>query len=180
MTIDTHSDSVSIVTGQEGKRPESNADQMMTEHEDWQDIFTEFETSEEYQLSTTHQTVHPCIRELHLITSNIQHLETLLKHAPKTHYRLKLIQYAHSTQSLKPWRELIHELFPNADREAQVLRGLGEKSKYFRPGGSSLTFTGHAHCESVLTCLYSLLKHNEDISWVSNYDYLPPQVKFPR
>lgn len=72
---------------------------------------------------------------------------------------------------LKPWRDLIHGLFPNTDVEAKVLKALqeapGKQFAAFRAGGPDPVFQGHAHCEAVLGCLYSLTKRGEDISWVS-------------
>lgn len=77
-------------------------------------IWTEFETGQDQPSATGPWAgIHPCIRELRLITSNIEHLHALERGAPKSRFWFQVIQYAPSGQSLKPWRELIHEMFPN-------------------------------------------------------------------
>lgn len=167
--------------GQEVRRPERDEDETLTNDEDREeglDISTEFESGEEQQSSTTQSTlvpVHPCVLELRLITSNVQNIETLLQRAPKVRFRFEVIRYGRSKQSMKPWRELIHELFPDAGREAQVLRALceapGHKFDFFRPNGPDLKFKGQAHCEAVMACLYSLSKRGEDIGWVTNSQF---------
>lgn len=133
------------------------------------DIPTEFATGEE-QLSTT-PAAHPCILEMRLITSDIQNLDTLHARTPKAHYRCEVIRYARSGTSMKPWRELICELFPDHNRADEVLNTLcsaqGSRFDYFRPGAVELKFKGQTHCEAALACLFSLSKRDEDITWVN-------------
>lgn len=107
------------------------------------DISTEFETGENDPSSAVIQpAIHPCIVELRRVSSNIQHIKTLLQRVPKSRFRFEVIQYAPSGKMLKPWRDLIHELFRNTDVEAKVLKALqeapGKQFAAFRPGGPSL------------------------------------------
>lgn len=162
--------------------PEQMAVRQMEEEEEDAgfDISTEFETGEDQaSAAVTQPAIHPCILELRLITSNIQHLNTLLQRSPKSSFRFQVIQYARSDDTLKPWQELISELFPSKDLESDVLQALrnapGKKFNTFRPGGPVLKFKGQAHCEAVLGCLYSLSKRSEDITWVTT----PPCPSFP-
>lgn len=137
------------------------------------DFSTEFETGktgEEQASITTRDNTHPCILELRLISSNIQNLNTIISQAPRSCYRFRVIQYAPSGHSLKPWRDLIQELFPEQELRKNILQALADTSgrqfNCFRPGGPDLKFKGQAHSEAVLGCLFSLTKRGEDNTWV--------------
>lgn len=133
------------------------------------DISTEFETAEEPASATAPAPLlDPCIQELRLISSNLEHLNRVQLRAPKSRFRFQIIQYAPSGQALKPWPELIHELFPKQARAEQVIaRLLTEPGrKFLALRKPTLVFPGQAHCEAVLACLYTLSKRDEDISWV--------------
>lgn len=147
------------------------------------DIWTEFETGEDRQTDANSQpppVLHPWILELRLITSNVHQLKYLLGRLPlpkPLSFSFKVLHYGRSGPALKPWRELIHELFPNDDEEKEVLRNLenladnrNRKYKIFHSQGPELVFRGQSHCEAVLGCLYTLARkeHGEDISWVSH------------
>lgn len=154
------------------------------------DIGTEFETGEEYVpesgLQSTH-TSHPWILELRLITSNIYQLKTLLGWTPSrvlVTFSFQLIKYGRSGPLLKPWRELLHELFPISSEENDVLRALEKltdnrdsRYNFFCRNGPPLQFRGEAHCEEVLGCLYTLARTEPaaDISWVTNH--LSPPIR---
>lgn len=146
-------------------------------------IWTEFETGEDRQPDANSQpppVSHPWILELRLITSNVHQLKHLLGRLPlpkPLSFSFKVLHYGRSGQALKPWRELVHELFPNNDEEKEVLRNLenlagnrNRKYKIFHAKGPELVFRGESHCEAVLGCLYTLARkeHMEDISWVSD------------
>lgn len=138
------------------------------------DISTEFEG--QTSATTPLEDIHPCVLELRLVTSNIRHIETLLNRAPRSRFRFHVIQYAPSGQLLKPWRELVQELFPREALRKAILKTLedtpGDAFQYFRPGGPPLIFKGQAHCEAVLGCLFSLTKRDEDITWVPLHPHL--------
>lgn len=56
------------------------------------DILTEYDTGQDQRSSTvTPPPVHPCILELHLITSNIKHLKILLAQSLITTFDLQVI-----------------------------------------------------------------------------------------
>lgn len=141
------------------------------------DIPTEFETGEESIPTSDHP--HRCIRELRLAGSNIQNLNTIFNHAPRCRFRFQVIQYPPAGNSLKPWRHLVQELFPEPEVRNNVVQSLadlpGTKFAAFRPGGSDLKFEGQAHCVAVLGCLFSLTKRREDTTWV----ILIPACSFP-
>lgn len=134
------------------------------------DISTEYETGQDQRSSTTPLPVHPCVLELRLITSNIQHLITLLGKSPLKSFELQVIQYPRSDRRAKPWRDLVDELFPEKTVRDRVLHalieGTGWKFNIFRSDTPVPRFNGQAHCEAVLGCLYSLATRDEDISWV--------------
>lgn len=141
-----------------------------TENDMALDISTEFETGVEHESSASSDPTHPCILELRLASSNIQNISTIFKTAPRCHFRFQVIQYAPAGHSLKPWRNLIQELFPDQEDCKKIVQSLvdtaGRRFNCFRPGGPDLVFTGQAHCEAVLGCLFSLTKRIEDNSWV--------------
>lgn len=133
------------------------------------DISTEFETGEEQSSARAPAPViDPIIQELRLISSNLEQLNRLQVHSPKSRFRFQIIQYPPSGQSLKPWRELIHELFPHRSGAGKIIAALLAEPGYkFKPLRKPvLRFAGQAHCEAVLACLYSLSKSDADISWV--------------
>lgn len=79
-----------------GQEPEGECDDDEEEGEQLElDISTEFETSNEQQSPADPQaSLHPCILELRLITSNIQHLDTLHQQSTtKSDFRFEVIQY---------------------------------------------------------------------------------------
>lgn len=130
------------------------------------DISTEFETGDGQQSMAARDDIHPCVLELRLISSNIKNLKTIISQAPRSRFRFQVIQYPPSGHSLKPWRDLIQELFPQKELREKILQALTGQFKCFRPGGPALQFKGQAHCEAVLGCLFSLTKRGEDYSWV--------------
>lgn len=140
------------------------------DNDDALDIATEYETGVDRGIFT-HLTVHPCILELRLITSNIQQLETLLHRSPNAAFNIQIIQYARSDSRAMPWRDLINELFPQDEMRNRVLDALiGEpnpKFDMFRSNNPAPPFHGQAHCEAVMSCLYSVANRNMDISWVT-------------
>lgn len=152
------------------------------------EIWTEFETGEDRQTDANSQPPpvrHPWILELRLITSNVHQLKYLLGRLPlpkPVSFSFKVIRYGRAGQDLKPWRELLHDLFPNEVEEKEILRNLERFSgnrnpsyKIFRPNGTGVVFRGEAHCEAVLGCLYTLARNERaaDISWVSHLSPLP-------
>lgn len=146
------------------------------------DFGTEFETEEDPQLDTNfHQSpvLHATILKLRLITSNIHQLEHLLSRLPlrDMRFNFQVLQYGRAGQQLKPWSELVQELFPNSDEGHIIQRELEKRSGYrnsdfrmFRNNGSSMIFRGEAHCEAILGCIYTLARTRDtvDISWVSH------------
>lgn len=74
----------------------------------------------------------------------------------------------------RPLFEALAQPYPRAFPEQEVcervIQSLAEKPwcrfNCFRPGVPDLVFTGQAHCEAVLGCLFSLTKRIEDHSWV--------------
>lgn len=134
------------------------------------DIATEFETGIEQESTATSDHTHPCILELRLASSNTQNINTIFNQAPRCHFRFQVIQYAPAGHSLKPWRNLIQELFPQEEVCKRVVQSLvdtsGRRFDCFRPGGPDLVFTGQAQCAAVLGCLFSLRGRTEDHSWV--------------
>lgn len=146
------------------------------------DMWTEFETGEDRPTDPNSQPLpvpHPWILELRLITSNIHQLKHLLGRLPLREplsFSFQLIQYAKSDDRLKPWRELVQELFPNTDEGNDVLRALemlgsnrNRQYSMFRRNGPTIKFRGQAHCEAVLGCLYTLARSERttDIRWVT-------------
>lgn len=134
------------------------------------DISTEYETGQDQRSSTANPlSVHPCVLELRLITSNIQHLITLLGKLPLNSFELQVIRYPHSDRRAKPWRDLVDELFPEKTVRDRVLHALmngkGWKFNIFRSGTPVHQFNGQAHCEAVLGCLYGLATRDDDTSW---------------
>lgn len=166
--------------------PDNNSDntsQVAIEPEDDElagDVWTEFETGED-TTSQQPSMVHPWILELRLITSNIHQLQSLFRRLPLSEplsFSFQMLQSSKSGNDLKPWRALVHELFPNSDEESEVLRALeslgnnrNQKFSIFRANGPALEFRGQAHCEAVLGCLYTLARMDAatDISWVTSY-----------
>lgn len=148
------------------------SEQQEDKEDDRLDISTEYETGEELRSSTaTQPAVYPCLLELRLITSNIQHIMTLLRQPPTSCFDLQVIQYRRSDRRAKPWRDLIHELFPEEQDRDRVLEALlsepGWRFDIFRSAKPVPEFLGQAHCEAVLGCLYSLATRGEDIPWVT-------------
>lgn len=145
--------------------------QHLEEEVDRLDISTEYETGEDQRPSTaTPLPVHSCVLELRLLTSNIQHLITLLGKSPFKSFELQVIQYPRSDRRAKPWRELLDELFPDKTVRDQVRHALIDRTDWkfdmFRSDAPVAEFKGQAHCEAVLGCLYSLATRGDDISWV--------------
>ncbi|KAL0630892.1 hypothetical protein Q9L58_010256 [Maublancomyces gigas] len=136
------------------------------------DILTEFETGEEHwsAISPT-PGMHPFIQELRLISLNNEDLNVLHQSAPKSWFRFEVIQYSPADSSLKPWRELIHELFPKQSRAKKVVKALlnqqGPKFNTLRQAEPGLRFAGQSHYKAVLAGLCSLSKSNKDISWTN-------------
>lgn len=157
----------------QGTRQENTVEDSETQDENDMglDISTEFETgNEQASVTTTSEGIDPCLLELRIISSNIQNLDRLLSRAPRSHFRFQVVQYAPSGMLMKPWREVIKELFPQPTLARGVLQALedmpGKQFKYFRSNGPVLKFAGQAHCEAVLGCLFSITKRDEDSSWV--------------
>lgn len=159
------------------------SNELEEEEETGNDIGTEFETGEDPPTDVNSQrppALHPWILELRLITSNIHQLKHLLGRLPMREplsFSFQLIQYGRSGKQLKPWRELVQELFPNCEEANDVLRELeklGENRnsafRIFRPSAAVFEFRGEAHCEAVLGCLYTIARSQgvEDSSWVGN------------
>lgn len=154
------------------------------------DILIEFETGP--SAISPAPVIHPFIQELRLISLNNENLNILHRSAPKSKFRFELIQYSCADSSSKPWRELIHELFPKQSHEKKVVKALlnqqGRKFNALRQAEPGLRFAGQSHCEAVLGCLCSLSKNNEDISWVPSLFRIPrstcvansgPKTKIP-
>lgn len=158
-------------TGEGQESTDLRENQHLEEEIDRLDIWTEFETGQDQSSSTpTPLPVHPCILELRLVTSNIQHLITLLGKSPAKSFEIQVIQYPRSDRRAKPWRDLVGELFPEETVRDRVLHALietpGYKFDMCRSVSPAHEFMGQAHCEAVLGCLYSLATRGEDISWV--------------
>lgn len=166
--------------------PISTEDDEHDEEDTGSDICTEFETGEDNQTSAGLQppTPHPWILELRLITSNVHQLKHLLGRLPlpkPLSFSFDVIRYGKSSQDLKPWRELLHNLFLNDDEGKEILRCLerlstnrNRKYKIFGTKGPTVVFKGAAHCEAVLGCLYNLARNQRpaDSSWV--FPLFPP------